>query len=73
MNFILFVSIILAGTSYASFTARNVVDNSYEQNWAANLCSSAHQLCQHPHETAYAAGGYAALWLLMKFVSAIKN
>jgi predicted ribosomally synthesized peptide with SipW-like signal peptide len=72
-GFILLIAILLAGASYASFTARSAVTNSYEPNWATNLCSQAHQLCQYPYEMAYAAAGLTALWLLMKFVSAVKD
>ncbi len=72
-GFILLIAILLAVTSYAAFTAREVALHSDGPNWATNVCSSAHQLCHYPYEMACAAAGLAALWLLMKFVSAIRG
>jgi len=72
-NFILLIAILLAGTSYASFTAKSTVVGSEGQNWATNFCSSAHQACQYPYETAYAAAALVGLWLLIKFLSAIRS
>jgi hypothetical protein len=72
-GFVLLVAILLAATSYTTFTARSVALHSHGPNWATNLCSSAHQLCQYPDQMAYAAASLAALWVLMKFVSAIRG
>jgi len=73
VNFILFIAILLAGASYASFTARSsmrVVDGS---EWALGFCSSIKGICDYPDEFAYAAAGLAAIWLVMKFVLAIRS
>ena len=72
-NFILLIAILLAGASYASFTAKSTVVSSEGENWATNFCSSAHQLCQYPYEMAYVAAALVGLWLLMKFLSAIRG
>jgi hypothetical protein len=72
-NFILLIAILLAAVSFTSFTARDASDASDGPNWAVNMCSSAHQLCQYPQQITYAAVGLAALWLVLKFVSAIRH
>jgi len=54
------IAILLAGASHASFTAKRTVVFTEGGNWATTFCSSAHDLCKYP------------LWLLMKFVSAIR-
>jgi len=72
-NFILLIAIVLAGASYTSFTARSTIDASNGDNWATSFCSSTHQLCQYPYQMAHAAAGLAALWLLVKFLSAIRD
>jgi hypothetical protein len=71
-NVILLIAILLAGASYTSFTARNAAVSD-GPNWATNICSSAHQFCQYPYQMAYAAAGLTAFWLLLKFVSAIRD
>ncbi len=69
-NLILLVAIVLAGASFASFTA---MDASGAQSWATNLCNAAPAFCQYPWQMAYAAIGLAALWLVMVFVSAVRD
>jgi hypothetical protein len=72
-NLILLIAIILAGMSYTSFTARDAIAAPNGPNWATTLCSSTHELCQYPNQMAYAAAGLVAIWLLVKFVSAIRD
>ena len=72
-NLILLIAILLAGTSYASFTAKRTAVFTEGGNWATSFCSSAHELCKYPYEMAYAAAALIGLWLLVKFVSAIRN
>ena len=72
-GFVLLIAVLLAGLSYTSFTARSASAHFYGPNWATKLCSSASGLCEYPYEVAYAAAGLVALWLLMKFVSAVKD
>jgi hypothetical protein len=42
-------------------------------NWAGQICRSAGALCHNPQLLAFAAAGLLALWLLMIFVSAIRD
>jgi hypothetical protein len=72
-SFILLIAVVLAVASYTAFTAHSVAIYSDGPNWATNFCLSTHQLCHYPYETAYAAAGLAGLWLLVKFVSAIRG
>ena len=70
-NFILFLAIVCGGVSITFYTASKEVAN----GWASNLCSASRSLslCQNPRQLAFAAAGLAALWLLMAFVSAIRD
>lgn len=72
-NLILLAAILLAGLSYASLTAADSVGTFGSHRWATSFCSTTHQLCQYPYELACAAAGLVAIWLLMKFVSAIRD
>jgi hypothetical protein len=72
-SFLLLIAAVLAVASFAAYTAENASDASNGPSWATNTCSSVHQLCQYPQEMAFAAAGLVALWLLIKFVSAIKD
>ncbi len=69
-NLILLAAIILAGASFTSFTA---MDASGAQNWATSLCYAAPPFCEYPRQMAYAAAGLAVLWLVMVFVSAVRD
>jgi hypothetical protein len=72
-NFILFLAIVCGGVSVTFYTAAKEVANG--PNWASNLCSASRalSLCQNPRQLAIAAVGLAALWLVMAFVSAIRD
>ena len=72
-NFILFLAIVCGGVSITFYTAAKEVANG--PNWASNLCSASRSLslCQNPRQLAFAAVGLAALWLVMAFVSAIRD
>jgi hypothetical protein len=50
--------------SYAAITAANTNVSVEGYNWATRFCSSAHGICQYPHELAYAAVGFGVIWLL---------
>jgi hypothetical protein len=70
-NLILFLAIVCAGASYAFYTADGAVGN--VPNWASDMCSAARMLCHQPEQLAFAAAGLAALWLVIKFVSAVRD
>ena len=72
-NFILFLAIVCGGVSVTFYTAAKEVANG--PNWASNLCSASRSLslCQNPRQLALGAAGLAALWLVMAFVSAIRD
>jgi hypothetical protein len=72
-NFILFLAIVCGGVSVTFYTAAKEAADG--PNWASNLCSASHSfsLCQNPQQLVIAAAGLAALWLVMVFVSAIRN
>jgi uncharacterized protein (UPF0333 family) len=72
-GFLLLIAVVLAAASFTSYTAKSAAGASDSPSWATNACSSVHQLCQYPQELAIAAAGLVALWLLIKFVSAIRD
>lgn len=71
-NFVLFMTVILAGTSFISYTAQDIAAAGYGENWASSACSLAPFACQNPQLTTCAAAALAGLWLLMKFVAALR-
>ena len=72
-NLILLICVILAGASFVSFTAQDISAAGYGQNWASDVCSVAQLACGNPHQMAYVAAGLAGLWIVMKFVSAMRG
>jgi hypothetical protein len=67
-NFILLLAILSATASFVAFNA-NVAGS----NWGNEICSAASPLCHYPQQLAFAAAGLAALWIMIKFVSAVRN
>jgi len=41
-------------------------------NWGSKVCSAARSFCENPQQLLYAAVALGCLWLLMKFVSAVR-
>lgn len=72
-NFVLLIAVLLAGASFVSFTAQEVAVAGYGQNWAGDFCWAAPLACQSPHQMAYVAAGFTGLWILVKFVSALRD
>jgi hypothetical protein len=68
---LLLLAIICAFASFAFYTANDAVGD--VPNWASNVCSVARTLCHSPRQAAIAAAVFAALWLLVRFVSAVRN
>jgi hypothetical protein len=72
-NFILFLAIVCGGVTVMFYTAaKEAVDG---PNWASKVCSAGRSLslCQDPRQLAFVAAGLGALWLVMMFVSAIRD
>jgi hypothetical protein len=72
-NFILFLAIVCGGMTVMFYTAAKEAADG--PNWASKLCSASRSfsLCQDPRQLAFVAAGLVALWLLIMFVSAIRN
>jgi hypothetical protein len=70
-SFILLLAIICAGASIGFYVVNDAVGN--VPNWAYDVCSAARQLCHSSQQLAYAAAGLAALWVMMKFWSAVRD
>ena len=72
-NFILLITVVLAGTSFVSYTSQDIAAAGYGESWARSACSLAPLACQNPQLTAYAAAGFAGLWILMKLAAALRD
>jgi len=72
-NFILLVTVVLAGTSFVSYTAQDIAAAGYGENWAGSACSLVPLACQNPQFTACISAGLAGLWILVKFAEAIRD
>jgi hypothetical protein len=70
-NVILFLAILCAGASFTFFTAAN--ETADGSSWASDVCKAARSLCHSPQHLAFAAAGLAALWIVVMFVSAIRD
>jgi hypothetical protein len=70
-NVILFLAIVLAGAWFTFYTAAHQAAG--EANWASGACSAARVLCHSPQLLAYGAVGLAALWVVVKFMSAVRG
>jgi hypothetical protein len=70
-NFILFLAIVCGGVSFLFFTAAKEAADG--PNWASQVCKVAVTLCYNPRQLALAAVGLGALWLVVMFVSAIRD
>lgn len=72
-NFVLLIAVIVGGASFVSFTANDLSAAGYGQQWASDACSSLPLVCEDPQAMAYVASGFAGLWLVMKFVAALRD
>jgi hypothetical protein len=70
-NFTLFLAILCAGASFVFYTAANIASGG--AGWASSVCSTARVFCHSPLQMGYVAAGLAALWVVMKFVSAVRG
>ena len=70
-NLLLLLAIICGAASFTFYVAHGAVGD--VPNWANAVCSAARDLCRSPQQLAYAATGLGALWVLMKFVSAVRD
>jgi hypothetical protein len=70
-KFVLFLA-VLCGFAWLVFsTASDIVADG--PNWGTEVCSSARSFCHNPQQLIYAAVALACLWLLTKFISAVRH
>ena len=72
-NFILLMAVVIAASSFVSYTAQDIAAAGYGQNWATDVCYAIPFACQSPQQTAYVAAGITGLWILLKFVAALRG
>jgi hypothetical protein len=70
VNIILLLAIVSACACLAFFAASGMVADG--PNWGSEVCATAPSLCRSPQHLAYLAVGLFGLWILMKFVSAVR-
>jgi hypothetical protein len=68
-SFVLFLAFVCGAVSFLLYTDKQFVSGV----WAGQICRSAGSLCHNPQLLAFAAAGLLGLWLLMIFVSAIRD
>ena len=54
------------------FSTANLMAANGTPNWGAEICSAASSFCNDPQQLLYAAIALGCLWLLIKFVSAVR-
>ena len=70
VNILLLLAIVCACACLALFTASGMVADG--PNWGSEVCATAPSLCRSPQHLAYLAVGLFGLWILIKFVSAVR-
>jgi hypothetical protein len=70
MNFLLFLAILSSGSWFLLYNAGELTG---DVHWANSVCSVAGSLCSNPQPLAWAALGFVVLWLVIKFVSAVRD
>jgi hypothetical protein len=68
-SFVLLLTLVFGAVSFFLYTDKQFVSG----GWTGQICRSAGSLCYNPQLLAFAAAGLLALWLLMIFVSAIRD
>lgn len=72
-NLVLSMAVLLAAASFVSYTAQDIAAAGYGQSWASDVCYAVPIACQSPQQTVYVAAGFAGLWILLKFVAALRG
>jgi hypothetical protein len=68
---LLLLAIICAFASFAFYSANGAVGD--VPNWASTVCTAARSLCHNPREMAIAAAVFAGLWIVVAFLSAVRD
>lgn len=69
----LIIAVLLAGASYASFSASANIAHTAAPNWAFHVCTQSPLICSYPSQTAYAAAALGGLALVMTVLSFLRN
>lgn len=72
-SFVLFIAIVVGAASFVSFTAQDIAAAGYGQHWASDVCMAAPVACDNPQQMAYIATAFGGLWIVMKFVAALRD
>jgi hypothetical protein len=68
---LLLLAIIFGAASFAYCTANGAVGDA--PNWTSTVCAAARSLCQNPGMSAIAAAVLAAFWILLAFLSSVRD
>ena len=61
----LIIAVLLAGASYASFSAAANVAHTAAPNWALHVCTQSPLMCRYPWQMALAAAAAVALTMIV--------
>jgi hypothetical protein len=70
-NFILFLAVVCGAMSFVLLTVAK--EGTSGPGWAMQMCKTTGSLCHNPQYLAFVAAAFAALWIVMIFVSAIRD
>ena len=68
-NIFLLFAFLCIIANFVFSTAKLMVDG---PNWGSKVCSTARPFCDNPQQLIYAAIALGCLWLLMRFISAVR-
>jgi hypothetical protein len=68
---LLLLAIICGAASFAFYTANGAVGD--PPNWASTVCTTVQPLCQSPGTAAIAATVLSAFWILVAFLSSVRD
>jgi hypothetical protein len=68
---LLLLAIICGAASFAFYTANGAIGDA--RNWASTVCTAARSLCQSPGVSAIAAAVLALFWIVVAFLSSVRD
>jgi hypothetical protein len=68
---LLLLAIIFGAASFAFYTANGAVGDA--ANWTSTVCTAIRSLCQNPGVSAIAAAVLAAFWIMVAFLSSVRD
>ena len=70
-KWLLLLAIICGAASVAFYTVNGAIGDA--PNWASTACTAARSLCQSPGVSAIAAAVLALFWIVVAFLSSVRD